>query len=269
MKEILDSNTVRVSLKHFQQAGFKFAAPGDEVWFIKQPNPNRSETNTVSKVYNVDEQITDLTFTHKLPQELRKGDVIENKTWNPTYTMRGCTIRHHRARNLMLKTPLKTVIEDNYFQSMMSSIMFRGELLKWYESGSVEDVLIQNNTFHNCVTSGSDHAVLNISPHFNDAFDKEQLYDKNIRFINNTINTTTPSIFWADRVDGLLIKGNKINFNRDYTPISPNSPMINLQNSNNVTIMDNIYSGAKPSVLYEIDDKSKKTFKNENNQMFK
>ena len=144
LDELIDSKTLRVKLVHFEQRGFEFALPGDEVWVIKQPNPERGEVATVNDVKFINDQFIEINFVDPLPKNLKPGDILENKTWNPTFTMRGCTIKNHRARNVVLKTPLKTVIEDNYFSSMMSSIFFRGETFFWYESGAVNDVLIQN-----------------------------------------------------------------------------------------------------------------------------
>ena len=88
INKIIDSKTIRVALKHFEQTGFKFAAPGDEVWFIKHPSPARAETNTVSNVKVLNETYMDLTFENAIPSDLKKGDVVENKTWNPTFTVR-------------------------------------------------------------------------------------------------------------------------------------------------------------------------------------
>ena len=101
VNKILDVHTVRVELKHFEQLGFEFAAPGDEVWFIKSPNPDRAEVSTVAQANPVNERFIDIQFDQTLPNDLKVGDILENRTWNPVFTMRGCTIRNHRARNVI------------------------------------------------------------------------------------------------------------------------------------------------------------------------
>ncbi|SNS47870.1 Right handed beta helix region [Belliella buryatensis] len=265
--KIIDNKTVLTKLMHFEQMGFEFAAPSDEVWFIKQPSPERSETAIVSQVRTINEQYTELNFNTNIPEGLQPGDILENKTWNPEFTMRGCTIRNHRARNIVLKTPLKTVIENNYFSSMMSSVFFRGETFFWFESGGVTDVLIQNNTFEYCAYSGAEHAVLNISPRLGKSFDQTHLYDRNIRFENNTIHTFGNRIVMADRVEGLIIKGNKI-VKIDQGPnLYLDAPMIELTNSQNIRIEGNSYEGESIKAL-KSDEKSSKTLKNENNKGF-
>ncbi|MFI3321446.1 MAG: right-handed parallel beta-helix repeat-containing protein [Rikenellaceae bacterium] len=267
--EVVDNHTLRVNFHHFEQLGFNFAEKGDEMWFILQPSPSRAATGVVKDVKVLNELYMDITFEDAIPSGMKVGDVVENKTWNPVFTMRGCTIQNHRARNVVIKTPLKCVIEDNHFSSMMSAILFRGEMFTWYESGAVGDVLIQNNYFKNCADCGTKHAVLYITPRFNNTFDVTEQYDKNIRFINNTIDTYVPAVVIADRVDGLVIKGNKIIQNSENTPAFPNAPMFELENSINVTIEGNEYTGSEPFKVLEMDEASKEGLKLGKNKGFK
>ncbi|WP_298493949.1 right-handed parallel beta-helix repeat-containing protein [uncultured Algibacter sp.] len=266
--KIIDSKTVRVALRHFQQLGFEFAEAGDEVWIIKNPNPQRAGENKVAGVHVINDVFTELTLENELPSDLKEGDILENKTWNPTFTMRGNTIRDHRARNIIIKTPKKIIIEDNDLSSMMSSIMLRGETFFWYESGNVEDVVIRNNRFVHCAYGGSEHAVLKVSPRLAKTFDNTITYDRNIQFINNTIETFDNRIVWADRVDGLIIKGNTIKQTTTEKPQFPDAFMFDLINCNGVEISDNTYDGNCDKSL-KADDSSNKTLKVKNNKGFK
>ncbi|WP_055436922.1 alpha-1,3-galactosidase-related protein [Lacinutrix algicola] len=266
--KIIDSKTVRVALKHKQQKGFQFAGVNDEVWFIKQPNPQRRETNSVTKVKVINDDYTDLTFTSKIPTDLKVGDILENKTWNPNFTMRGNTIRDHRARNIIIKTPKKIIIEDNDLSSMMSSIMLRGETFFWYESGNVEDVLIRNNRFIHCAYGGAEHAILKVSPRLGKTFDNSVLYDRNIIFENNTIETFDNRIIWADRVDGLIVRNNTIKQTFTEKQQYPDAFMFDLINCNNVEISNNTYEGNSKNVL-KADAVSQKTLKFNSNKGLK
>ncbi|MFH6767186.1 right-handed parallel beta-helix repeat-containing protein [Gaetbulibacter aquiaggeris] len=265
--EVIDNSTLRTKLMHFEQRGFEFAAPGDEVWFIIQPSPQRSETAVISKVKFINDEFIEISFDSQLPAGLKSGDILENKTWNPEFTMRGSTIRNHRARNVVLKTPLKTVIEDNYFSSMMSSIFFRGETFFWFESGAVNDVLIQNNTFEYSAYSGSEHSVLNITPRLGSAFDQSITYDRNISFVNNTIRTFGNRIVNADRVDGLTIKNNKIIKTYGVPELYPGTPLIELTNCQNTVIQGNSYEGDCETAI-KTDEQSKLTLFVKNNKDF-
>ncbi|CAM4109233.1 right-handed parallel beta-helix repeat-containing protein [Zobellia nedashkovskayae] len=249
VNKILDKHTLRVSLQHFEQMGFEFAASDDQVWFIQQPSPKRASENVVDHVSIVNDKYSDITFKNELPDNLAQGDILENKTWNPTFTMRGCTIKDHRARNIVLKTPLKTIIENNEFSSMMSSIFFRGETYFWFESGAVEDVLIQNNNFEYCAYSGMEHAILNITPRLGKDFDQTEIYDRNIRFINNNIKTFDNRIVWADRVDGLTISGNVIEQTNMAPSLHPDGYQFDFKNCINVEISNNSYKGNAGKVL--------------------
>lgn len=269
--KVIDEHTVRVALQHFEQMGFEFAASGDEIWFIQQPSPKRASENTVASVSVVNDKYSDISFKNKLPGNLAEGDILENKTWNPTFTMRNCTIKDHRARNIVLKTPLKTVIENNNFSSMMSSIFFRGETYFWFESGAVEDVLIQNNNFDHCAYSGMEHAVLNITPRLGRTFDQTLRYDRNIRFIDNKIKTFDNRIVWADRVDGLIISGNEIEQTNTSKSLYPNAHQFELINCNRVEISNNTYKGTVKHVLKTegMDDKKVKINANKGFSKFK
>ncbi|MFR9521996.1 MAG: right-handed parallel beta-helix repeat-containing protein, partial [Rikenellaceae bacterium] len=137
--QVIDPHNIIVELKHFEQLGFEFAEVGDQLWFVAQPSPDRlGGENSVVGVKTLNERYTQLTLAEPLADGIKEGDLVENKTWNPTFTMRGCTIQNHRARCIVLKTPLSTLIEDNYFSAMMSAVLFRGESFFWYESGQVE-----------------------------------------------------------------------------------------------------------------------------------
>ena len=216
----------------------------------------------------INDEFIEIGFDAPLPKDLKSGDILENKTWNPSFTMRGCTIKNHRARNVVLKTPLKTIIEDNFFSSMMSSIFFRGESFFWYESGAVNDVLIQNNTFEYCAYSGMEHAVLNITPRLGDTFDPSFTYDRNISFVNNTIRTFGNRIVSADRVDGLTIKNNNIVQTNDFPELYPNAPLVELNHCHNIFVEGNNYKGNCKTGI-KADEQSSKTLSVKRNVGFK
>lgn len=266
--QIIDAKTVRIELRHRQQKGFTFAEAGDQVWFVHQPSPDRAGVNRVVAVKRVDEVYSELTFSEPVPKKLAVGDALENKTWNPSFTMRGCSIGKHRARNIVLKTPLKTVIENNRFiSSDMASILFRGESFKWFESGQVQDVLIRNNYFSYCIHGASDQAVLYISPRTGKTFSQTAVYDQNIRFIDNTIETFDNRIVLAERVDGLVFKGNTIRQTKTAQPHYPDAPQVELLNCRNTQISGNEYQGGSPAVV-RVDPVSGATLKLRDNKGF-
>ncbi|NDP22220.1 MAG: right-handed parallel beta-helix repeat-containing protein [Paludibacter sp.] len=256
---VISKTTVRASLQHFQQAGFIFGEKGDKVWFLIAPNPSRSNENTIVSFKSIDKFQSEITFRLPLTSDFKKGDLIENKTWNTSnFTLHNSIIRNNRARNIVLKAPGKIFIENNYFQSMMASILIRAEASLWYESGAVENVLIRNNKFENCVLGGSKQAVLLISPKLNNKFDNSILVDKNIVFENNTINTFNPLIVDAMRVNNLTIRNNEIIQNSDFLPFNSGAALLNIENCKMVLLDGNKYIGNNDRLL-KIDLLSKPT----------
>ncbi len=96
------------------------------------------------------------------------------------------------------------------------------------------------------------------------SFDSTQVFDSNIRFINNSVTTFDKRIVWADRVDGLIIEGNKITKIVDEAkpPLHPNSPVFEFTNSKNVELKGNRYIGDKKQLI-KTDSRSSETLKYE------
>lgn len=262
---VINNRTVVADLKHFQQAGFIFAEKDDWVWFLTAPSSSRTSANKVTGVKKRSESTFEISFKSALPPTIKKGDLLENKTDNTSrFIMQNCTVRNHRARNVVLKAPGKILIQNNYFQSMMASILIRGEACMWYESGAVENVVIRNNYFENCVLGGGKQAVLHISPKFNIRFDTQELFDKNIVFKNNTIKTFDTKIVDASRVNRIKIVRNKILETNLFTPFYPSESLIDIQNCRNAVIKQNSYTGNHKLIL-KIDSVLRKSAVFENN----
>lgn len=237
--EILDERTIRTKLHHPQQGGFIFAEAGDEVYFITSPKPTRDKFGEVASVQEINEFYTDITFKEPIPENLAACDILENKTWNTSlFKIENCTIRNNRARNIVLKTPGKIIISSNRFSSMMASILIRNEMSFWYESGAVEDVLIENNVFEDCVTGCTDTGVILISARVSKHF-KEMPIDKNIRIINNKFHTFDNILVQAKDVDGLTIKNNSYRRTNTFKPYNIDAAAISVERCTNVNIEDN------------------------------
>src|SRR5690606_37721995 len=121
---VISNKKIRVQLQHYQQAGIVLGQKGDEVWFLSTPSPQRSNVNTIESYIPINKYYADIVFSTAVPAHIKKGDLIENKTWNTSsFTIKNSIMRNHRARNIVLKDPGKILIENNYFQSMMAAIL--------------------------------------------------------------------------------------------------------------------------------------------------
>jgi len=147
---------------------------------------------------------------------------------------------------------------------MMSTIMLRGESYYWFESGAVCDVMIKNNHITHSAYCDTQHAILYITPRLGENFNQHTYFDRNISFINNTIDNYQPRIIWAYNVDGLTIKGNKITQTYESKPTQGDAAQYELHDCQNIIIENNIYKGKHVKTL-STDNKSQTTLTMKNN----
>jgi len=203
----------------------------------------------VASVRRINQDYMQITFSENIPAGVGIGDGLENLTWYPALTFRDNIVRNNRARSILISTPRETVIENNSLSSMMTAILFEGDLDYWHESGAVQDILIQNNRFgDNVYGGGRGGAVIWINPHIKKRID-DQPYESNIRIMNNVFRTFDSSILSATSVNGLIFKGNTIETSGTYPPISPAQPVLKLEGCIHSEITDNIYQGRKKGTI--------------------
>ena len=122
-------------------------------------------TLRVKKSERINAHYIRLTFTAPVEGRLTVGDGLENMSWYPELIFRNNVVRNNRARSILVSTPRKVVVEGNTFSSMMSAILFEGDMDHWYESGAVRDVTIRNNRFLDGTYGGADFPTIFINPH--------------------------------------------------------------------------------------------------------
>ncbi|MEQ8303909.1 MAG: hypothetical protein RIB47_10995 [Cyclobacteriaceae bacterium] len=224
VEDILGPDKVGVRIGHFQQAGFQFAGEGDTVGFINQKiSANIEFKTTVKSFYKLNKDYYIITLNEALAGKLNKDYIIENLDWYPEVTITNSQFADNRARGLLLKSPKKTIVKNNYFSNMMQAIIIgTGISSWWFESGGAQDVLIEDNTFGDCAYGGAKHPVMSIAANL----------DKNGRMLgriiinNNTFNNFNPSIIKATGARYLQFTNNKITNSGTFDPISPDAYVI-------------------------------------------
>lgn len=108
---------------------------------------------------------------------------------------------------------------------MMTSILFEGDLNHWYESGAVDDVLIRNNIFYDCVYGGGKGSVIWINPRMKQTL-KDQPYEKNIVIEDNEFRTFDNSIFECPVCRWFVFRNNKIIESGTYPELWPGLPVL-------------------------------------------
>ncbi len=227
VEDVLAPNKIGVRLGHFQQAGFQFAEQGDNVGFI---NPKDSAEvafkTTVKSFYKLNKDYYMITFNEGITDKLNKGYVVENLDWYPEVTITNSQFADNRARGLLLKSPKKTIVKNNYFSNMMQAVIISGGINTWwYESGGAQDVLIEGNTFGDCNYDGGIRPVISISGKLDN---KGRMLGK-IIINNNTFNNFNSSILKANGVKQLEFTNNTINNSKTFVPIEPDAFVLDVK----------------------------------------
>lgn len=249
IEERVDDYTVVVKSKDRGGAAYVLGI-GDEIWFIDGNTMQRGETNRIKQIKDIKDgsvlKARHIVFENKIPESIKEKDALENKTWNAELEMRGCKVlKRHRARGILVTTPKRAVIENNYFRTAGTAILIEGDVNYWYESGACNDLLIRNNVFEDCFSSGYGgdwgHAVITIHPSFKPQGEEDEAYHRNIRIENNTFKSFDYPLLFARSVRQLRFIGNKIERTRTYEPFAVNQATFWLDGCRDVLIENNSY----------------------------
>lgn len=248
--------------RHTVEVGFhrsskrSYFSRGDSVWFVSNRTMQRSEGGKVKELSireDTDGNLIGYTLTldREVPDHVDGAHYIENASWNPNLLIKNCHIgRRNRARGILITTPGKVVVENNYFGTAGTAILIEGDINYWYESGAIRDLLIRNNVFDNCGTSSAStgahgewgEAMITISPSFQPISDRSVAYHQNIRIENNIIRSFDIPLLMARSVDGLHFTNNVIIRTYDFKPFAWQKSNIRLDGCKNVHLFGNFYS---------------------------
>ena len=208
-----------------------YVGAGDEVWLLRKGEDQRREVCRVASVKPAKLENGawggEVAFEQPLPANFKAGDFFENKTWNASLTMRHCQVlKCHRARGILVTTPEKALIEKNLFRTAGAAILIEGDTDYWFESGANRNVLIRDNVFENCLTSGCEtggkwewgEAVITITPSHRPTGADDEPYHRNIRIEGNAFRTFDVPLVRARSVRGLTFKKNRVEHTDAYAP---------------------------------------------------
>ena len=242
-----------------------FIEPGDTLWCVDHTTVSRREELVVkSKRYLRNENGEDeylIEFTSPLPSTAKQGNFLENKSWTPSLTIRNCRFeKRNRARGMLVTTPKKVLVENNYFNTAGTAILIEGDLDHWYESGAHTNLIIRNNIFENCSTSGCEsgnrwewgEAPITISPSYRPTSADSPAYHHGITIENNRFLCFDAPVVFARSVDGLRFVGNRLKRTNDYEPFLWQRSNLHLDGCRNVVVEGNRFSRDFPAKLIEI-----------------
>jgi hypothetical protein len=148
--------------------------------------------------------------------DVKVGDNIENVFRNADLIFRNNTVRNNRARGMLIATRGKTIIEDCYFHTSGSAILFESNGSFWFESGGTNDVTVQNNFFDRCKYTAWGVAVISCVPRV--AIEEGKYFHKSIKINNNKFKTTFDYLIQFDNVESMSFKGNTVSATDGVSP---------------------------------------------------
>ncbi|WP_158275248.1 right-handed parallel beta-helix repeat-containing protein [Pedobacter sp. HMWF019] len=224
-----DSRNIEVSARG--RSAFRLSEVGDELFFVDSASMQRNWSAKIVKIDTLRNQGTvtsyELTMDKNIPENIGEGHYLENKTWTASLELRNCRIlKKHRARGILVTTPKDVIIENNYFNTAGAAILIEGDLNYWFESGANRNVLIRNNVFEDCLTSGPEwgEAVITITPSIKA---KHQFpYHQNIKIRNNIFRHFDRALLFARSVQNLSFTNNKVYKTNTYHSFSKHPPFL-------------------------------------------
>ena len=221
--QIHPDNRLTLQFMHDQTYGFPAFFEGDTIAFIHSRSLQKRGFSTVKSATLVSKTEMQVELSGALPKNIGLGDCLENLTWTPSLEVRNCLFEMTNTRGLLITTPRKVIVSDNkFYRTGMYAIQISGDADSWYESGAVQDVLIQNNLFEECAYNrgSEDSYSIAINPE-NHESGKGQYVHRNIRIIGNTFKTIDGLILKAKSTDGLLFENNIIELSSWIPPQYP------------------------------------------------
>lgn len=180
-------------------------------WFVKGDRiaVYRGRTQERKGEYVIEEVTLDTEnklFLYTLDRDMidvEPDDVIENLSGQPTILLENCTFGCFRG-TMRLQSRNTTVVRNCEFRNKIDSIIFTGDTTYWFESGPVNDFLIENCRFLN--TAYSSRLSFFGEVEFTE---KEKYYHKNITVRNSYFDAGV--VASLNHMDNFVFEGNTSN----------------------------------------------------------
>ena len=243
----LGARTLVCRRVHSQQRGLIVMTPGDRVRFISSDDLQPIGDARVTATRELNSDLFEATFDQLPEGGLPARAGVYNLTWQPNLTVRGCTVRNHRARTMLIATAGDVLIENNRFEySSMAGIQLEGDNGFWWESGPTRNVLIRKNVFRDNIGS-----ALRIAPQIDAGRFPEAVYHGGIVFEDNLIEAYHRRVFEGTAVDGLVFRNNTIRpTDYLYEPVT-DAPSFDIRSGRGIVIEGNRYEG-EPALTVKV-----------------
>ncbi|MEM9885647.1 MAG: right-handed parallel beta-helix repeat-containing protein [Bacteroidota bacterium] len=243
----INERKLLAEIVHVQQEGFVFATQGDTIQHIHPktllPFPD-AQPLVVKSYKKINDQFFEIESEQALPN-IKEGEGLDNLTWSADLVMKNCRIEKNWARGILLKTYGRLLVENNYIAAAMSGIRNWGEMNFFNESGRVKEVIIRKNTFKNVCRVGTAYPAIVIFPQVkkDSSTNNWGYYNQRIQITDNTFLTFDSGILFATSVKHLEFSKNLIIQSKDYPPLFPEKPHIEVRDCASFLFQGNTYTG--------------------------
>lgn len=229
----IDDYTVEAQYMHPQAFGMEWGISGDSIQFVASSTFEIVGTgNNLKHIVSAEEgqptigaKRLRLTFEEPLPGAINESVSIgiENLSKTPSVTFARNVIRHNRARGTLLNTPKPIIVEHNIFDHISgAAILVSSDCNQWFESGQTRSMAIRNNLFYDVLTSVYQftEAVISLYPVIPNLEHQTQPFygdgADGIIIENNSFMTFDTPLLFAQSVDGIVWRNNKVFDTRSY-----------------------------------------------------
>lgn len=277
INKINSKQSLTMRFMHGQTYGMQPFFENDTIAFVQSSTLRKIDYAIVKRVKRVSDREFDIMLDKPIPNEIKEGDCLENITCSPSLRVSNCRVEMTNTRGLLITTPKKVVVENNYFfRTGMYAILIAGDANSWYESGAVNDVLIQNNIFDACgynLYDDRNSYAIALEPENHEAV-KEHKVHRNVRIENNIFKVYEDNLVLKARsAESLFFIGNMVeqtNFVprfKNRTKSDNDNASFRFEDCTDVILKDNIFENPKVSV--NCSKMQKKDIKQQNNMSTK
>ena len=136
---------------HYQQQGVFNVRPGDHIELRKRENGVPYGTVEVKNVRPVNKAFVIVDIDEKeFPTEFTEGDPAWILETQAELEVRGTSCRPLRGRGVLASGLKKVHISGCKFHSSGAGVFISGDFSFWYETGPVDEMVIEDNFFDNC-----------------------------------------------------------------------------------------------------------------------
>lgn len=221
VQERWDDNTVVLSYRHPETAGFPAFHVGDEIEFVERASL-AADTAIRTRVVAVDgpngrnDSHDPFTMTIVVDRPLgaelvAEGWAAENVSYTPDVDIVGNVFAGIPTRGVLLTSRGHCLVEENVFDDMgMAGLFVSGDANEWFESGAVRDLTIRDNEFRHLTSP----AVL-VEP-TNTAIDETRPVHRGVTVGRNRFVDCAVPFVVAKSVAALSVVANDIEPRRDW-----------------------------------------------------